>query len=133
MGLTNGVIDALLRVDQQTGAPVGTLAVLAQTRLNVDAALKVRRIVRTLAGPHADFVAVRDALVAEYGEDGAINPASPRWSEFAAPYAELLSAEVEVECEPLTAADLWHRVDLTREPIELSAAELDALGPLLAD
>lgn len=125
MKLSNGVIDALV---QRTPERTGPLARLAAERMNVQAALRVRAVMRALTGPHADFIAVRDGLVAEYGSDGGISPTHERWAEFLPHYVELLNAEVEVEVEPLNVADLWQRIDGERVPLDLSPDEVELLG-----
>ena len=130
MKLSNGIIEALI---QRTPEKVGPLARLSSERMNVQAALKVRGVARALAGPHADFIGVRDTLLAEYGTDGSISPQHERWTEFLPHYAELLNTEVAVEVEPLAVDDLWRRgEDETRVPLDLSPDEIDLLGPLLA-
>jgi hypothetical protein len=134
--VTNAQLDAAFRRNPQTGEPVGPLAVLGAARMNMDAASKVRRIVRALRGPWDDFEAGKATLITEYGEDGSVSPKSARWAEFVPAYNELLAVRVPIECEQIPVGELWCRVDGQREPIDLSPDAMDlleAMGVLVVD
>lgn len=129
--LTYKQIAELWARDLKSRKPVGAMAVLVSTPVNVPAALKVRALGRALTPPFSDFEHLRNQLVQQYGENKEIDSTSPRWPEFSAEYQELLNSEVEIETPELSADELWHRVNGQREPIDITAQHLEQLDPWL--
>lgn len=122
--ITNASIDAAFRMSQE-GQPVGALATLARTRLNLDAASKVKRIVRAFDGALKDYQTHLGELLAPHG--GSIKPGAEGWSEFVPQYNELLAVRVPVECEVLTRDELWCRENGQRAPIDVEPGHLELL------
>jgi hypothetical protein len=102
---------------------------LSQQKMNMEAALVVRRVKRNLEGAAKDVAELRDGLVHEYGEGGTINPSMPRWMEFLPHFNELMLSESEVPNGiSLKPSDLWRRgPNGERESIDIEPMVLDAL------
>lgn len=137
--LRNADLEVLLRTDPQTRAPVGPLAILFGTTLNMDAATHLRTMRRALIGPYQDFLALRDGLVAKYGKDGRISQATCEdWDGFTAEYTDLLAQPHEVDIVAVKLSALYARERSNGKaenvPIDISPDHQDvmiALGVLI--
>jgi hypothetical protein len=102
---------------------------LSQQKMNMEAALRLRRVKRNLEGVAKDVAELRGSLISEYGEGGTINQLSPRWAEFVPQYNELMLSETEVpNGVTLNPEDLWRRgAGGDRESLDIEPVVLDAL------
>jgi len=116
------------------------LTLLAQTKLPYAAAYKILRLTRAAREHLQYFAEQRDALVRDFGAPRPASPAerargtdaevyhvvpgSAGWPEFLAKVTELAKVEVPLAVEPFDPS--------TVPGLEIAAADLLALGPLLA-
>ncbi len=106
------------------------LAPICALKLSAKSAYHLKKLAQLVAAETKHFHTERDALIRELGttrDDGTVEVKtdSVRWAEFVTRVGELAAVPVELPWGALTLAMLG---DAT-----VSAAELQALGPLFAD
>lgn len=110
MEVTNGDIWAATTPSGE-GAP-SPLQELLVERWPIKTAYWLTRLARSLGGPRADIVAVREKLIRDLGtqrENGrvAIQQGDPNWPEFVAAHNDLTSQTVEIGIEKI-ALPQWN-------------------------
>lgn len=93
----------------------GHIQPMAQKRFRGVIAMNILEVKKAVEKSLASFLATRDEKVKEFGDNGAINPASKGWPEFVAEYEPMLKEEVD-----------FHPAQL--KPLALEVVEISADG-----